>query len=172
MKTNDSANNTLFHEEQPLRLWWAWLPILILAGLAWYYFLVQIVFSTPVGTPPAPDAMVVVIWLIFGIVFPLFGYSVKLVTTVAMDSIVLRFVPLATRRIPLRDVAAYQMRRYRALAEYGRWGIRFGRHKKRAYTIGGDAGVELELTDGTRLLIGSQRAEELTGALGTAKDSQ
>ncbi len=168
---NDSTN-ALFHEEQRLRLWWAWLAIVAIAGVAWYFFLVQVIFGTPVGTNPAPDAVVVVVWLVFGIGLPLFGYAIKLVTTVRMDGVVVRFFPLATRRISLREVAAYQVRRYRAIAEYGGWGIRFGRHKKRAWTTGGDAGVELELTGGTRLLIGSQRAEELAGTLGTAKDSQ
>jgi hypothetical protein len=85
----------------------------------WYYFLVQIIFGTPVGTSPASDTVVAVLWLVFGIGLPLFGFSVKLISTVGGDSIVVRFVPLVTRRIPLHNVVAYQMRRYRALAEYG-----------------------------------------------------
>lgn len=97
----------------------AWLAIVAIAGVAWYFFLVQVIFGTPVGTNPAPDAVVVVVWLVFGIGLPLFGYAIKLVTTVRMDGVVVRFFPLATRRISLREVAAYQVRRYRAIAEYG-----------------------------------------------------
>jgi hypothetical protein len=37
--------------------------------------------------------------------------------------------------------------------------------------MSGNNGVELELTDGTRLLIGSQRPEELASVIGTAKAS-
>jgi hypothetical protein len=104
----------------------AWLAIVAIAGVAWYFFLVQVIFGTPVGTNPAPDAVVVVVWLVFGIGLPLFGYAIKLVTTVRMDGVVVRFFPLATRRISLREVAAYQVRRYRAIAEYGGRGSGLG----------------------------------------------
>ena len=48
---------------------------------------------------------------------------------------------------------------YRPIADYGFWGIRAGRDGERALIARGNRGVRLELTDGTRLLIGSQRPE-------------
>jgi len=62
-----------------------------------------------------------------------------------------------------------EVRRYRPLAEYDGWGIRWGLHKKRAYIMSGDMGVELELSDGERLLVGSKRPDELANAITTAK---
>ncbi|MBW8868301.1 MAG: hypothetical protein JF610_13410, partial [Acidobacteria bacterium] len=44
------------------------------------------------------------------------------------------------------------------------WGLRFGR-RGRAYSISGNRGVELTLADGRRVMIGSQRADELAAAL-------
>jgi hypothetical protein len=38
-----------------------------------------------------------------------------------------------------------------------------------AYNVRGNRGVQLELANGKRILIGSQRAEELAGAIGEAK---
>ncbi len=54
---------------------------------------------------------------------------------------------------------------YRPIADYGFWGIRAGRDGERALIARGNRGVRLELTDGTRLLIGSQRPEALAAAL-------
>jgi hypothetical protein len=39
--------------------------------------------------------------------------------------------------------------------EYGGWGIKYGKMGK-AYNVSGNRGVQLEFTDGKRLLIGSQ----------------
>jgi len=158
-----------FHEVQPARMWWAWLIILAIAAFAWWSFIVQIVFETPVGTNPASDAVVVVIWVAFGIEFPLFFYSVKLITDVRTDGIYVRLFPVWSRAVALKDIVRSDPRRYRPLVDYGGWGIRFGGHKKRAYNMSGNRGVELELTDGTHLLIGSQRPEELASAINTAK---
>ena len=79
--------------------------------------------------------------------------------------------PLYSRTIALDDIVTYEARQYRPLVEYGGWSIRFGRHKKQASPMGGNRGVELELTGGARLLVGSQRPKELASAIGAAKAS-
>ncbi len=168
----DNRNATLFHEVQPLRMWWVWLILLIPIVLGWWFFIEQILFGTPVGTNPASDIDVVIIWIAFGIGLPLFFYFTKLTTDVRTDGVYLRFAPLWSRTVPLMDIVSYQARQYSPLREYGGWGIRFSPHKKRAYNMSGNQGVELTLTDDTRLLIGSQRPEELASAIGTAKASK
>lgn len=162
---------TLFHEVQPLRIWWVWLVMLIPIALTWWFFIAQVIFGTPIGDNPSPDVVALVIWLFFGVGLPLFAHYTKLITDVQTDGVYLRFFPLYSRTIALDDIVTYEARQYRPLIEYGGWGIRFGRHNKRAYTMGGNRGVELELTGGARLLIGSQRPEELASALATAKAS-
>ncbi|MGZ7167683.1 MAG: hypothetical protein ACXVIP_04695, partial [Halobacteriota archaeon] len=79
------------------------------------------------------------------------------------------FSPLFSRTIPLSDIVTYEARQYRPVLEYGGWGIRFGTRRKRAYTMSGNRGVELELIDGTRLLMGSQRPDELVSAIRAVK---
>ena len=54
---------------------------------------------------------------------------------------------------------------YSPLVEYGGWGIR-GWGKNVALNARGNRGVRLMLMDGRRVLVGSQRAEELAAALG------
>ncbi len=153
-------------------MWWVLLVILIPLVLGWWFFTEPIVFGIPVGTNPAPDTAAVIIWLVFGIGFPLFFYYTKLVTDVRTDGVYLHFVPLWSHTVPLTDIVSYEARQYHPLREYGGWGIRVGRHKKRAYNMSGNRGVELQLTDGTQLLIGSQQPEELVSAIGAAKASK
>jgi hypothetical protein len=61
-------------------------------------------------------------------------------------------------------VAEAEVREYSALREFGGWGIRVGRSGK-AYSAYGTQGVQLWLKDDSRILIGSQRTEELAAAL-------
>jgi hypothetical protein len=60
-------------------------------------------------------------------------------------------------------------RTYKPLSEYGGWGIKYGRSGW-AYNIIGDQGVQLELDNGKRILIGSQHAEELEQAINTYRN--
>ena len=59
-------------------------------------------------------------------------------------------------------------RTYRPVRDYGGWGIRWGRDGK-AYIIVGNEGLQLLLGDGEKILIGSQRPQELEAALGAWK---
>ena len=91
-------------------------------------------------------------------------YLLELTVTVYVDRIRVRFTPLYRKSIALRDVRRCQARTYRPLLDYGGWGIRRGR-RGWAYTVSGKWGVDLVLADGRSLLIGSQRAEELSAAI-------
>ena len=167
----DATDSVLFHEVQHLRQLWLWLIILIPVVISWYAFIEQIVLGQPVGNHPAPDLVVWTIWLIFGIGFILLFCATKLITEVRRDSIYVSLFPFYSRTIPLRGVVGYEVREYHPLREYGGLGIRFAPRKKRAYTMSGNKGVELELSTGMRFLIGSQRSDELANVIGFAMRS-
>ena len=50
------------------------------------------------------------------------------------------------------------------IRDYGGWGIRYGPGGK-ACNISGKHGVQIELLNGERLLIGSRRSEEFISAI-------
>ena len=101
-------------------------------------------------------------------------YMSKLVTKVDSKHLHLSFPPFnffMSRRlqyISLSDITYWQARTYSPILEYGGWGLRRGA-SGRAYNMRGNQGVQLQLTDGTKLLIGSQRAQELANAITLAK---
>ena len=72
--------------------------------------------------------------------------------------------PLYRRRIALADIASAEAVTYSPIADYGGWGIR-GFGSSVALNARGDRGVRLTLQDGRRVLIGSQRPEELAASL-------
>jgi hypothetical protein len=153
-----------FREEQAFRQCWIVLLMGFLVALQWWGFIQQIVLGIPWGNRPAPDWMMVLLWLAFGIGLPAFFLYLRLIVTVTDQSIVIHYRPILKHVIPISEVERHRVRNYSSLRDYGGWGIR-GLPSNRAYNVSGDRGVELLLTGGRRVLIGSQRADELARAI-------
>lgn len=68
--------------------------------------------------------------------------------------------PVPSKVYALTVIASAEVRQYRPLRDYGGWGIRLG-PAGTAWNAHGDQGVQLVLTSGKRVLIGSQQADEL-----------
>lgn len=156
----------LYRETQRFRQVWLWALILLIPLLTIYGLVQQVVLGKPFGTNPAPDTVLVIITIIFGLGFPALFYMVNLTTEVHNNGLYLRFYPfhLSFHRIAPEDIKKFEARTYSPIREYGGWGIRYGRTGK-AYNVSGNRGLQLELADGKQLLIGSQRPEELAEVL-------
>lgn len=160
-----------FREIQQFRQTWVWvlvLPIsLFLIVLFGYGMIKQLILGQPWGSRPLPDTALSIIgplFILFGIGLGCLFYSCQLITEVREDGLYVRFFPLTHHRIPFEDIAHFEVRTYSPIREFGGWGIRYGRRGK-AYNVSGNRGVQLELLNGKRLLIGSQRPEELVQAI-------
>jgi hypothetical protein len=156
----------IYREVQQFRQVWIWVIVPVLAGLVWYAAVRQLLLHRPFGGRPMPDILLVIFWFIFGIGLPALFFFGQLVTEVRDDGIYICFFPFhrSLRRIAFTEVKQYKVQTYRPITEYGGWGIRYG-CKGKAYNVSGDRGVQIELLNGKRLLIGSQRAEELWRAI-------
>jgi len=155
-----------FREVQRLGgMWWVTLVVCGVAVLAWIGFVSQIVLGRPFGANPSPDWIMWLLWLLFGIGLPVLWHISKLVVEVTDDCILVQYVPFITRRIPYTEIKGYEARSYRPIREYGGWGIRWAPGNRRAYSVRGNKGVELELHTGRRIMIGSQKPEELVHAI-------
>ncbi len=161
--------NVLYREIQHFRQAWVWLLVLGVAGIAIYAVVQQLILGSPFGSNPASDTVLIIIVVIFGFGFPICFYLMNLTTEVRGDGLYYRFFPFhcSFQKIPLEDLRDYEARTYSPLKEYGGWGIRWGASGK-AYNVGGNRGVRLELSNGERILIGSRRPEELAEALEVA----
>ena len=155
----------LFREVQRFRdVWWVMALVFGVAALQWYIFLGQIVGGAPVGNRPASDGVVLFVWLLAGVGLPALFLLLRLEVEVSPNAVTIRFAPLFIRVIDQREIAGAEPVTYRPLGEFGGWGVR-GWGGRVAYNVRGDQGVELTLTDGRRVLIGTRHAAELAAAI-------
>ena len=158
----------IFTETQRPRQSWLFLVIALLALIGWGVFIQQIVRGKPVGDNPMPDWGAWLMAALLGVVLPLFLLWFRMETTVYPDRVEVRMTPFVHRVFGPSEIAGAAARTYRPMREFGGWGVRWGLRglsKNRAYNASGDQGVQLVLTNGNRILIGTQRPQELEAAI-------
>ena len=143
------------------RVWWMVLVVGGITLLNWIAFVQQIVLGRPFGSNPGSDGAVWLLWLGFGIVFPLVFWHMRLAVEVSPETFRIRYVPLLRRSLPLSEIVRVEARQYNPLFEYGGWGIRGWWRGRTIYSVSGNQCVELTLSDGRILAVGSPRAFEL-----------
>jgi hypothetical protein len=147
------------------RVWWVVLAVGGITLLSWIGFVQQIVLGRPFGSNPGPDWSVWLLWLGFGIAFPLLFWFLRLIVEVSPEAVLIRYVPLLRRRIPLAEIKGVQARLYNPVLEYGGWGIRGWWRGRIIYSVSGNQCVEFELHNGRIVTVGSQHADELAAAV-------
>ncbi|MAD97222.1 MAG: hypothetical protein CMB99_07855 [Flavobacteriaceae bacterium] len=84
-----------------------------------------------------------------------------------------RFFPfhLKYKLILWKEIANCYVRKYDAVTEYGGWGFKGGalwkKSNGKAINVSGDIGIQLELVNGKKLLIGTQKESEATRVIKT-----
>ena len=165
-------NKILFKETQQFRQWWFILLILAATVPSMIFsisgFWKQFVQHISVGNELAPDFMYVVSFFIMALV--LWGFFVmKLEVWIDSIGIHYRFFPLILRNklISKAEIQRYEIRKYSPLKDYGGWGLRrgFGRKWGRGFVIDGNMGLQLYLTNGKKVLFGTQRSQAILYAM-------
>lgn len=159
------TERAIYTEQQHFRQRWVWILLIGTGGIAWWGFIQQVILGSPFGDRPSPDLVLWIIWALFGVGMPWLFHSLRLVTQVRGDGIIIRFYPFRARILKFEDIESYYIRQYRPLREYGGWGIRYSARNGMAYNVSGNRGVQLEMVDGRRILIGSLKPEQLAEAL-------
>ncbi len=99
--------------------------------------------------------------------------NLKLKTRIDENGISYKFYPFhkSYKIISWNNISNSYIRNYNAIYEYGGWGISFGfRNKKgKAFTTKGTIGLQIELKNRHKILIGTQKKEELQRVLNTYK---
>jgi hypothetical protein len=148
----------LFAECQPLlRHWW---------GLALLAPALVLGMALAVGTQHSVLESVGLPALVTAFSFLLLGFM-KLHTQLATDGVRVRFASLQSewRFTPRAEVRRAYVRTYAPLREYSGWGIRTFGGESMAYNAWGNQGLQLVLTNGERLLIGTQQPADIQHVL-------
>ena len=150
------SDKIAFRESQSMRQWWLWAFVLGVQAISFILVFREEGISTGI-----------LLWIII----PTFGingllYFAKLVTEVREEGIYLRFIPFHFKwvKIDYTNIEQYESIKYNPIRDYGGWGIKWGREGK-AYNISGNLGVKLMLNDGKRIMIGSQRPDQMVEAI-------
>ena len=91
--------------------------------------------------------------------------TARLQVRLAADGVHYRYPPLLRwRHQPWAALKQVYPRRYAPFGDYGGWGLRGLGHNK-SYTVWGRDGLQLVMPDGTLILLGTQRPQQLREAL-------
>jgi len=169
----------LFDEEQRFDQLWIKVPLYVLAvgnvGLFLYAISRQLIMGQPWGDNPMPDTVLIIVSCmtiaIWAGVFVLFEKS-RLITKIYAKEIRLRFPPFFSKEktIPVETIEKMEVRKYNPIWEFGGWGIRHG-IKGKAYNVKGNIGLQLYFKNGKRLLIGTQKQEQVKWAIRKIEES-
>lgn len=142
----------LYRETQKFNQWWMWVMNLVVMGI--------MVFAGWMEYKSTGDLLTTYLGIMIGMLMIGMIAAVSLKTTITDDGIEVRFWPFMRRRIFRSEIVEARVRKYSPIGEYGGWGIKYGKSGK-CYNTQGDMGLQLRLKDGKKVLIGTQRPEEL-----------
>jgi len=127
-------------------------------------FIWQVILGHRWGKHPMSNASVIG-WTIFLWIVYLRLMTVRLVTDIRAGELIVAMRGLwRARRISLSEIRSAEITSFDPERDYGGYGIRLNR-RETAYLAAGNQGVRLTLSSGKRIVVGSQRAEELAAAL-------
>lgn len=149
-----------FIETQKFRQWWLWL-ILAIAILIPIGVFVDTYITNKQDATDGLFALIPAVLIVGVVIFLLL--SAKLTTELDEYVINYRFYPFhfSNQKIHWEDVKAAYVREYSPILEYGGWGLRYTFKNGKAYNVMGNAGLQLHLKNGKKVLLGTQKQNEL-----------
>ena len=141
----------IFEENQKFTQWWLWVILL----------------SFPIiALGPFDENTVNIYHVLIGLFIPFLFYLFELRLKVNVEGLHYQFFPFhfKSHTIKLEDIESIKAMEYSPLKEYGGWGIKYG-FKGKAYNVCGNKGVKIFLNNGTNIMFGSQKYNELAKAL-------
>jgi hypothetical protein len=161
-------NKVLFYELQRIRRLWVWLVAILVNVFPFYGIYHQIIIGVPFGTKPMSN-IGLLIMAGFSIFFTLLFYHWRLITLIKPDGIYARFYPFqfSMKFYRWESIKSLNIRKYKPIREFQGWGLRYNFAGKggRAFTVSGNIGLQIEFTNGNRLLIGTQKPKQIEEVL-------
>ncbi|MDI1322579.1 MAG: hypothetical protein PSV36_07495 [Algoriphagus sp.] len=149
--------NALFKEQQRFTQWWLWLILIPIGVLPVVGIFQQLILKEEFGDNPMSD-FGLILFAVF--VFALLGLflMMRLKTEIDQTEIRISFIPFVKKRIKWTEIKKAEVVNYGFV---GGWGIRLSFKYGTVYNIKGNMGLAIELNNGKRFVIGTQREKEL-----------
>jgi hypothetical protein len=156
-------NTILFEENQRFREIAFYILLAILQILFLWGLTQQVIFQKPWGTKPAGDSTLIIINL--GVLaLNLLLVSINLRTVITDKYLSVRIFPfqIKDRIIKWCEIKKIKIIKYDGIRDYWGYGLRYMPGKGWCYTISGNLGIKLTLTDNKEILIGTHKTEEIS----------
>ncbi len=156
----------LFTENQKFRQWWI-LLIIALVNISFLFSINLFIADGQWGKNKTTDNVLIAGILMVAISTMLL-LNCRLETRITQEGIYFRFFPFhfKFKYYAWNSLSKCFVRHYSPVREYGGWGLRISlTGNGNAYNVSGDKGLQLELLSKKRLLIGTNKPEELTAVL-------
>ncbi len=155
----------IFKEDQKFTQWWLW-AILIGIGI-WTIFGIykQLFLGENFGNTPMSDLGIIIFSLfIFGLI-AMFWFM-RLKTEIDQKGIRMSFFPFVRKRVSWKEIQSAEVLNYGFV---GGWGIRLWTKHGTVYNTKGNIGLEIELTNGKKFVIGTQKEIEMSKVIADIK---
>lgn len=151
----------LFKEIQKFTQWWLWLFLIAIGTIPIYGIYKQIILGEKFGNNPMSD-IGLIFFCIFIFTFIALFIVMKLETKIDQNEIRFKLFPFVNKRVSWKNIKKYEIVNYGFV---GGWGIRLFTKYGTVYNIKGNKGLAIELTNGKKILIGTQKDDELNKTL-------
>ena len=146
-----------FKEEQKFTQWWLWLILIGIGILPIFGIYKQLILGEKLGNKTLSDlGLIIFCVFIFGLIAMF--WVMRLKTEIDQNEIRMNFFPFVKKRVNWNEIKNIEIVNYGFV---GGWGIRFSTKYGTVYNTKGNEGLAIELLNGKKFLIGTQKKAEL-----------
>ena len=147
----------IFKEVQRFTQWWLWILLTGIGMIPVFGIYKQFILGEQFGDKPLPDFWLIIMSIfIFGLI-AMIG-SIRLKTEIDQYNIKIHFFPFVKKHVSWKEVKNAEVLNYGFV---GGWGIRLWTAYGTVYNTKGNKGLAIELLNGKKFLIGTQKEAEL-----------
>jgi hypothetical protein len=149
-----------FKEEQKFTQWWLWIFLIAIGIFPIFGIYKQLIVGEKFGDKPMSDSGLIFSCLLGFSIIAMF-WLMRLKTEINQEEIRIDFFPLVKKRISWKKIKSVEIVNYGFVG----WGIRFWTKFGTVYNTKGNIGLAIELLNGEKCLIGTQKEKELKGII-------
>lgn len=156
-----------FKEEQKFTQWWLWIVLIGIGILPIFGMYKQLILGEKFGDNPMSDfGLIIFCVIIFGVI-ALFWFM-RLKTEIDENEIRMKFFPFVKKKVHWKEIKSVEIVNYGFVG----YGIRIGSKYGTVYNTNGNKGLAIELKNGKKFVIGTQKVSELNKIVEKAKTLQ
>ncbi|NAW50484.1 hypothetical protein GNY06_03475 [Elizabethkingia argentiflava] len=153
-----------YKEKQRVNQLWIWGILIFILIVLVFGTYKQVFEGNNFGSKPVSNLTLIIITVFF-LLFALFISAIKLITNIDKTGIQIQFIPFfIVKKYEWDQISKVYIKEYSPLRDFGGWGIRYSSQGK-AFSLRGRYGLQLELISGDKILIGTQKKEDLQNIL-------